>query len=887
MEPQSEQNFTCIVAFSLIEISARAVWRAVEKKKSNASIKLWQLLLATAQLVLIVLVLCRFELEPTIITPPWPGSDPSVGLGNEVLGKIPLLFAIVPLFILHSLIPLRLRRPLLLIVVAALFYFLFGATTAVYLIACGLGLIGLCHVPIKFRWRVLMVVVVGVLLASIQMVVGEDGKRLIDGGRYLNLAVPVLGAIFMFRLMIYLYDVAHEKPGTKTSWVDRVSYFFLLPVPLFPFFPTLDYKVHLRCYYARPSFETYQVGLLWIARGVGHLLLYRLIHHFYSPSADMVHDLGGVIAFCLSGYLIYLRVSGVFHIIGGLMRLFGHDLPETHRLYFFASGFSDYWLRINIYWKDFMAKLFFFPTFAWLRRTGWGQTAKVAAATAVVFMVTTILHSYQSFWLRGEFIIHETDYWFWGILGGLVILNNWWRDKRRGKGGVPVATVGFDLKQAAVLSARVVGMFVFLCVLWALWNGQTMEKFLGVMAQVTDVKPRQALGLAAFCVGGVVLGTAGQWLAANGFKIFDERPGLVRSIVSVVVPLSLLTTAWSYHKKYGIPGEIGAKFDAIHLNLPSANDQMMRERSYYQGLFAGVKSVGAEEEQNVKDLTGDIRFIYYKERFVERDMWGAPWSTNRWRMRDKDTYSKKKPSGAYRIALGGASYVMGRGVGNGENFESLLEDHLNANGVKVEILNFGMSANCVLQRVADLELRMADFDPDLFLMVCHPNETKRNLLRIAEVVADGRADLTYPFLKDIVKDAGVARGDDETDVVRALTPYAEEIMRKAYSRLAEVCKEKGIKPVWVYLPMTASAEQKTLSEEGRAYAEEAGIETLVLEDVYGGLGLVELRVSKDDNHPNQRGHRFVAKALLRAMKSKRKEIGLPAGIDSVPLPEAR
>ena len=55
-------------------------------------------------------------------------------------------------------------------------------------------------------------------------------------------------------------------------------------------------------------------------------------------------------------YLLYLRVSGQFHIIVGMLHLFGYDLPETNHRYLLARSVNDFWRRVNIYWKDFMVK---------------------------------------------------------------------------------------------------------------------------------------------------------------------------------------------------------------------------------------------------------------------------------------------------------------------------------------------------------------------------------------------------------------------------------------------------------------------------------------------------------------------------------------------------
>jgi len=65
----------------------------------------------------------------------------------------------------------------------------------------------------------------------------------------------------------------------------------------------------------------------------------------------------------VSTFLLYLRISGQFHLVIGMLYLFGFRLPETHHRYLLASSFTDFWRRINIYWKDFMMKLVYYPSF--------------------------------------------------------------------------------------------------------------------------------------------------------------------------------------------------------------------------------------------------------------------------------------------------------------------------------------------------------------------------------------------------------------------------------------------------------------------------------------------------------------------------------------------
>ena len=95
-----------------------------------------------------------------------------------------------------------------------------------------------------------------------------------------------------------------------------------------------------------------------------------------------------------------------------------------------ASSFLDFWRRINIYWKDFIQKIVFYPVY--FRVKAWGQTAALVTATCVAFIATWLLHSYQTFWLVGEFPLRAQDVVFWSALAVLVMANMIW-DARAGK----------------------------------------------------------------------------------------------------------------------------------------------------------------------------------------------------------------------------------------------------------------------------------------------------------------------------------------------------------------------------------------------------------------------------------------------------------------------
>jgi D-alanyl-lipoteichoic acid acyltransferase DltB (MBOAT superfamily) len=277
----------------------------------------------------------------------------------------------------------------------------------------------------------------------------------------------VLGAIFMFRLASYLYDVRHAK--TRPTLREYLSYFLILPNYYFLLFPVLDYQTLRKTYYQRDIHAIAQQGIEWILRGTVQLLLYRAVFHLKPSTApEEVTSFGLLVAGMIGTYLLYLRVSGHFHIIVGLLHLFGYDMPETHRRYLLARTLTDFWRRINIYWKDYMVKLVYFPVYFRLRKSG-EQRAQVIA-TVLVFVATWLLHSYQWFWLRGTWLFTWTDTLFWAILGGLVVVNLL-MERRKKKASRP------GWSGQAIGALQTAGTFSLIVVLWSFWNAPTVGEW--------------------------------------------------------------------------------------------------------------------------------------------------------------------------------------------------------------------------------------------------------------------------------------------------------------------------------------------------------------------------------------------------------------------------
>ena len=368
----------------------------------------------------------------------------------------------------HYALPYRWKRPFFVALSIGALIAVFGPAAGAIVLAASALMIGACYLPIPWIARAGLVAAIGLALG------------LARAGLYATAAPEtawaVLGSVFMFRMILYLYELKHAERPEPLG--DTLGYFFLLPNYCFTWlFPVVDYRTLRRGYFAKEVHANQQAGLRMMFRGTVQLLLYRLVYHDLVIGIDGVVGVGSLARFLTTNYLRYLHVSGQFHLAIGMLHLFGFSLPETHHKYLLASSFTDYWRRINIYWKDFMVRVVFNPVaFRLKRRPQW---LALMAATTSVFVATWFLHAYQSFWISGTWGFSTQDTLFWAILGGLVLVNVQLdaRSPRRRTLGAKVDRGGRALSLRAI---KTVATFATIAVLWSLWTSPSIDAWLAM-----------------------------------------------------------------------------------------------------------------------------------------------------------------------------------------------------------------------------------------------------------------------------------------------------------------------------------------------------------------------------------------------------------------------
>jgi len=378
---------------------------------------------------------------------------------------------------LHYLAPFRWKKPLFVATSIAGLLWVFGPEVGGIVLGAGTALVGICYLPIPWGARVSILGATAAVLAVLR------GHALLTGS--LSPVWPVLASMMMFRMMIYLYELKHSSKQEPV--LDTANYFLLLPNFCFMHFPVVDYRTLQRAHFSADVHAIQWRGLQMMLRGTIHLLCYRVIDQEFLLPASEVHGPWALAGFLVWNYLLYLQVSGQFHVACGLLHLFGYQLPETHHHYLLATGFTDYWRRINIYWKDFMVRLVFNPVVFRLKR--WSQPAALAVATMAVFVTTWVLHAYQKYWLCGTWGFSVPDALFWGILGVFVMVNVQC-DARRSQSGSRARRAGaagmvtkgqMELGPLAIRALKTVATFVTIAVLWSLWSSPSLAAWLDLL----------------------------------------------------------------------------------------------------------------------------------------------------------------------------------------------------------------------------------------------------------------------------------------------------------------------------------------------------------------------------------------------------------------------
>lgn len=796
---------------------------------------------------------------------------------------------VIVAFVIYSFIQLRFRPAFLFAVTLTIIYWAFGLLAGSFMLATGLGMILICHLPVKFSFRLFIILCIAFLLAVF--------RTEFFYFPWITMSVMYMAPMFMFRLIIYLYEIKHGLvPASK--W-QSITYFFLFPNVFFLFFPIIDYKNYVKTYYNAPEKEIWQKGIRWMLRGLIHIMCYRLIAFNLLIEPINVSDLPTLLQHIVFNYSLILRLSGIFHFIIGLLCMFGFNLPQVFNNYFIATSFVDLWRRINIYWRDFILKVFFYPTmFKYKKRV---KKNLLAITMMTVFVITWLLHSYQLFWVTGSASIKMIDAIFWLTVGACITTNSVIieRETLAGKKFEP----SYNLKSYFINILKMMGMLLFMSVMWSLWNSSSLADWMFILSKGKHFNSKQFIEVGAIFFAIVVIGILVQMLLRNEKvkSIITAKPHQTAYLTIPVISLLVLFSFKNVNSK--MPISVQGLLQNMANSSPNSIEKNTADVGYYDRLIEGEedrtigiggksfnKIVRKNPYTNAYYLTNDIMHRRMKPNLKIEGI-DHNFQTNSFGMRDKE-YAIRKPAKTKRIALLGGSYQMGSGVDNDKVFEAIVEERINKEGLyldslpsgdsavslsvledvtHLEIFNFAAGGYYLLQQVEMINTSVFQFDMDGVIYFAHTDERGKVVKDFTQAIKR-KQPLKYPFFEYIQNKSGAKSYMSMLQINELLTPYADTIMKWCYKEIADKCKEHNVVPIWAFMPTTTEDVDMKEYNELKAYVETLGFVTLDMRDAYGNVNKKEIQISEWNTHPNVLGHRLIAERFYRELMKNKNRI---------------
>ncbi|MBI5511175.1 MAG: SGNH/GDSL hydrolase family protein [Deltaproteobacteria bacterium] len=239
-------------------------------------------------------------------------------------------------------------------------------------------------------------------------------------------------------------------------------------------------------------------------------------------------------------------------------------------------------------------------------------------------------------------------------------------------------------------------------------------------------------------------------------------------------------------------------------------------------------------------------------------------------LRDKE-YSIAKPDRVFRIAVVGASYVMGSGVDAEDTFHSVLEDQLNRDRApaRFELMNFGVGGYTADQVLAQVKTKVLSYHPDLLLVGSGAAVYRRGGL--TPLRRSFPAD--YPFFRSYL---GLAAGSWLRDRARRGSPAAAErspsdsfatpeLIEHTMAGLASIARTAPAKVCLAFLEHRVDGRR--LGSEIASSAGAYGLFFIDASEPFRRQPQVDMCAHPLDCHPSARAHRIFAAAILDALET--------------------
>lgn len=276
--------------------------------------------------------------------------------------------------------------------------------------------------------------------------------------------------------------------------------------------------------------------------------------------------------------------------------------------------------------------------------------------------------------------------------------------------------------------------------------------------------------------------------------------------------------------------------------------------------MSSIRSTGGSGNLRVSSID---KLVYELKPGLDTELKLKGFKTNSRGLRDKE-YSVTNPPGTFRVAVVGGSFTMGAGVEQEDTFHSLLEDRLNRESpdIKYEFINFGVAGYTMKNKLAVLEHKVLEYDPDLVLLVLDGSQFTDKKTREFRPRAEKYSFFTSYSYK-LLKKIRLFPGKDKS-ALNFTRQHMRRIylLKRALIKLGNFSEQHGI-PVCVVVLDHYYQHYKLGNKIERAVSKESNLFFSNTLPAFENTYFRDYTIYKVDMHPSAEANRLFADVIYR------------------------
>lgn len=658
--------------------------------------------------------------------------------------------------------------------------------------------------------------------------------------------LPILGSIFTLRAVLYAIEL--KKNPSLWGWRETVSYFLMLPNFTLLIFPLISYESFCNGLRSEPKFETYTKGLFFISSGALQFVLYKLISYYFYFPFEKVHSVGELSQFLVFNFLLYIRISGSFHMIVGALCLYGIDLPRINNFYLFSTSFIDFWRRINIYFRDFVIKFIFHPCYFYFKKLG--HRRSFFLSIILVLFGSWFLHGLIYLFAFGKFRFTPGESIFWLIWGFAIFISSYYEEKRKPK---KIISAGKKtIKDFYLLFLKITVFSFVLTFLWSISTSDDIGRFFTKFLFLEWRGPADLSFVLLFPLIGF-LGALYRYYIEENRAVANKHNGLI--ILLPMVAFMLMA-----------PKELKSRLSSkvTGLNVSEEFTVRIQNRDYYSGLQ--MNRATDEGDPDRESLLNQKTLVYvqdFREKIwnknVNSTLLDKKITTNSWGLIDTE-HSLQKPNNTVRLAIFGSCVSMSWAIEQGLEWPKIAEKYLNQSGKNTyEFINFSAPAYSLPIYPFIAELEASRFNPDYLIIEVAAGSLSQSGYVVSRALKKNLT-IPYPEIYDVLgvhnPNSFIAKNYPEE-----LSPEtSEKLAILSFKKLSEIAKKITAKVVIVLMPKQLKEPGIIKDENHTHLIQEAKKNNFIIIDLtndFDNKNIKNLIIESDNMTPE--GHALLGK----------------------------